>query len=153
MDGRTEPPSMQLVFRVAGFGCALPIDNLVEVCQEPGPDIEYEVAEAGPQGKGKYRHRGNLLTVYALAPALGLKERTPTANGEVVLILGGRAGFWGLVVDAVEGIFPAEEFSGFPLPKLLERETPLPFEGLLVWREELLHSYETLHLETFLRGA
>jgi chemotaxis signal transduction protein len=149
----TDPSSMQLVFRLAGIGFALPVDQLVEVCEVPISRMEYEVGETGARTRGRFNHRETLLTVFALAPALGLADRFRPEVGQVVLVLCGRAGFWGVVVDAIEGIFPAREFAPHPLPKLLERETPLPFERLLLWREEPLLGCEALLLEAFLREA
>lgn len=149
----TDLSSMQLVFRLAGIGFALPVDQLVEVCEVPTSRMEYAVGETGSRTRARFNHRETMLTVFALAPALGLAERFRPEEGQVVLVLCGRTGFWGVVVDAIEGIFPVREFVLHPLPKLLERETPLPFERLLLWREEPLLGCEALLLEAFLREA
>lgn len=147
----TETVSMKLVFRVGGVGFSLPIDDLVEIQEGLGAS-ESPVAESPVSQVGVLPFRGGTLPVFDLRPVLGLPLEPSGAEWPTVLVLCGREGMWGGVVDRVEGIFADSNFSFRPLPPLLQRQVPLPYDGLWLWREEPLHACSALALET-MRGA
>lgn len=125
----TDSADMQLVFRLAGVGFALPIDDLVEI------------REAGNFGEA-----GDAPERLDLAAGLGLEA---PVSGGALLVLCGEAGPWMTAVERIEGIFPAGDLRYLSMPPLLQRDVTLPFEVLALWRQEPLHVCRALQLERF----
>lgn len=134
----SEPGSMQLVFREGRMGFALPVEDLGEIREAPGSALDPASADPDRGLVGRLRWRDRELDVFDGRVAAGV----PATDGgaiQAVLVLCARAGCFGLTAQKVEGIFPAGEFRVSALPLLLQRERPLPYDHLLLWRRELLH--------------
>ena len=132
----TDSAEMHLVFRLAGIGFVLPIDDLVEIREATATEPS---AVAGAESG-----------VVALHGAFELVAADATAGAQVVLC--GHQKSWVLQVDGIDGIFPGGEFDHRPLPELLQRDRVLPCRHLALWRGELLHACRALQLEPFRGG-
>lgn len=128
---------MKLVFRLGGSGFSLPVDHLVEILQGAREWLDRSEADDAQGLLGHVAQRGGRMPVYSLGRRLGLE--TPSAQPDLsLLVLSGHNGHWGLPVDAVDGIYPAESFSYLPLPELLLAPLGHLYQGLDLWQGELL---------------
>lgn len=134
---RTALEQMKLVFRLADVGFSLPVDHLVEVCQEPVGRITPVTADSSSSLLGTLSHRQGELPVYDLGRQL-LSSAWAGSNEVTLLVLSGHAGPWAIPVDEVVGFFSADDFTPLqssPLLQFIPIVTGLRFER---WREELL---------------
>lgn len=145
-DGMMNSVRMKLVFRLGGIGFALPVQDLVEIREDPGGVLDLSASEPSTPVVGHLMHRGETIPIHDLREALGLSP-SPVAEGSIVLVLDGGTGAWAVTADRVEGIFPMEEFESRPLPLLLIRREPLPYTHLDLWRDEPLVLCEARRLE------
>ncbi len=128
---------MKLVFRIAEIGFALPVGDLVEIREGVGDWLDRSAADPDHCLVGTLPHRGEMIPVRDLQRGFCLAPGSPTAIGPV-LILAGRGGPWGALVDRVEGIFSDAEFSVQPLPWLLTNQHFLPYGRVAVRNGEPL---------------
>ena len=142
---------MQLVFRLGDYGFALPVDELAEIHQAGADEIDRKNTDLPAGCLGVLPWRDRRLEVYPLDGLLGLPVRE-VGDDTAILVVCGSEGYWGLACGRLEGLHPGRDFRSHALPELLERETPLPFERLLEWHDEILHGCSAVTLET-LRGS
>jgi len=128
---------MKLVFRLGGVGFSLPVDHLVEIRQGPAGWIDREAADTETGLLGHVHQLNGTLPVINLCRCIGLSD-SRLLDDLTLLVLPGRMGHLGVVVDVVEGFFPADEFAPLALPPLLEGRVPPAYGGFDMWRSELL---------------
>ncbi len=138
---------MKLVFRIAEIGFALPINDLVEIREGVGGWLDRSTADPALCLVGTLPHRGEMIAVRDLKRGFRLALESAEVAGPV-LILAGRGGPWGALVDRVEGIFSSAEFDVQPLPWLLTNQAPLPYDRVAVRNGEPLVLCEPGGLET-----
>ncbi len=138
---------MKLVFRLAEIGFALSVADLVEILEGTVSGLDRSAADPSRLVIGALAHRGDLIPVKDLRKRFGLREQ-PVVSDRPVLILSGEEGPWGIIVDRVEGIFPDAEFDARPLPPLFAAQPFLPFDRLVVRKDEPLVLCESTRLES-----
>lgn len=129
--------AMKLVFRLNGIGFSLPVDHLVEICEDDFVWQELADRSSGEPLLGRLAWRDGSLPVFDLRGRLGLPPDSPFSEVQKLLVLSGRPGPWGIMVDGVEGIFPEGDFSAHRLPLLLQH-ADLTYRQLDLWRTEPL---------------
>jgi len=125
---------MKLVFRLDTIGFSLPVNLLVEVVElDKKPRLSRKKdAPAYPQ----VEFRGEAIPVVDLSGGFGL----PAGKGEArsMLVMYGELGYWGGLVDVVEGIRPAAEFIERGLSPLFALGESTLYDKIDVWRGEPL---------------
>ncbi|BCR04399.1 hypothetical protein DESUT3_14680 [Desulfuromonas versatilis] len=128
---------LKLVFRISGIGFALPIGSLVEIREEVQGWLDR--SEAAPERGllGRLPHRGEMIPVRDLRMGFRLPQSEPQP-GELLLVLAKGVHRWGILADAIEGIFPDAEFRVHPLPWLLASQDSMPYGRVVVRKGEPL---------------
>ena len=130
---------MKLVFRLAGVGFSLPVNQLVEIVDlEKKPTVSRK-KDAPPLPQADFR--GELISVVNIANQLGLKA-APARDSLTMLVLHGELGSWGALVDSIEGIRPDIEFKELILSPLFSLGGAQLYDKIDVWREEPLIRWE-----------
>ncbi|PLX96063.1 MAG: hypothetical protein C0621_02675 [Desulfuromonas sp.] len=137
---------MHLVFRLYGIGFALPLSDLVEIRETPECPLDPSLAAPTEHILGVIQLRDEQLPLRDLRTLMRLPSRG--AEEPVTLILNGQEGAWGVRVDEVEGIFPAEQFTPRELPFLLDPTHKRPYTTLLLRHNEPLVSLESDRLDS-----
>ncbi|ALC15906.1 chemotaxis signal transduction protein [Desulfuromonas soudanensis] len=135
--------AMKLVFRIAGVGFSLPLENLIEVRE--GMD---GVGKIPPSASDRLELRGDFIPLRDLRRRLALPDFSAARGNLKALILAGSDGPWGILVDRVEGIFSLAEFKPKPLPLAFGGIESRPYDRLELWRDEPLVVCDVLRLET-----
>jgi len=137
----------RLVFRIAGVGFALSLEDLVEI-REAGPGV-LDRSAADPENGllGLLDYRDEAIHAVNVRQKVGLPA--PESFEVAYIVVNGTDGAWAMPVDKVEGIFPVEEFKVYEVPLLLRVNSELPYQTLQVWRSEPLVSCEPQTLERF----
>lgn len=136
-----------LVFRIAGVGFALSLEDLVEIREAGAGVLDRSAAdpEIGLLGLLSYRDEA----IHAVNVRQKLSLPPPDSFETAYVVLTGSDGVWAMPVDKVEGIFPAEDFRTCEVPLLLGMTGNLPYQTLKIWRSEPLVSFESLAMERF----
>ena len=123
------PVPMCLVFRLGGIGFALPVD------------VVEEVYTGGAGGEGDdpadLVYRGVRIPRFDLASRLSLPVLASSRAGAVLIVKSAEVPL-AVSVDKVEGVFPPALFEFHPVPPLLSLQANLPYQQLLIWRDQPL---------------
>jgi chemotaxis signal transduction protein len=146
-DRMTEMSDKRLVFRIAGVGFVLSLENLVEIRESGAGVLDRSAAdpEVGLLGLIEFRDEA----IHAINIRQKLDLPAPDDFEPAYVVVNGSDGAWAMPVDRIEGIFPAEEFSVIEVPLLLRMNAELPYQTLHVWKDEPLVSCEPMALESF----
>jgi purine-binding chemotaxis protein CheW len=130
---------MKLVFRLAGLGFSLPVNQLVEIVDlEKKPTVSRK-KDAPPLPQADFR--GDKISVVNVAEQLGLKA-SPAKGSLTMLVLHGELGSWGALVDSIEGIRPDGEFQELTLSPFFSLGGAQLYDKIDVWRDEPLIRWE-----------
>lgn len=141
---------LRLVFRLGGVGFALPISQLLEIVEEEAHPSPLDHTRTDDGQEYCFR-RGEAVSLYDLGRWLELPNQQD--RPAVVLILAGLDGPWGIRVDMVAGIHPADDFLVRTVPDWVVRRDRWPSLQLLIWHEELLVQIDPRELEMRWRAA
>jgi chemotaxis signal transduction protein len=137
----------RLVFRIAGVGFALSLEDLVEIREAGAGVLDRSAADPEMALLGLLDYRDEAIHAINIRQKIGLPA--PESFETAYVVVNGSEGVWAMPVDKVEGIFPAEEFRTLEVPLLLRINAELPYQSIQVWRSEPLVSCEPLALERF----
>lgn len=137
----------RLVFRIAGVGFALALEDLVEIREAGAGVLDRSAADPENGLLGLLDYRDEAIHAVNVRQKVGLSA--PESFEVAYIVVSGSDGVWAMPVDKVEGIFPVEEFKVYEVPLLLRVNSELPYQTLQVWRSEPLISCEPLMLERF----
>lgn len=137
----------RLVFRIAGVGFALALEDLVEIREAGAGVLDRSAADPENGLLGLLDYRDEAIHAVNVRQKVGLPA--PESFEVAYIVVSGSDGVWAMPVDKVEGIFPVEEFKVYEVPLLLRVNSELPYQTLQVWRSEPLISCEPLMLERF----
>lgn len=136
-----------LVFRIAGIGFALALENLVEIREAGAGVLDRSAADPEIALLGLLEYRDEAIHAINVRQKIGLPA--PESFEAAYLVVNGSDGIWAMPVDRVEGIFPAKEFRTCEVPLLLRMHGEMPYPSILLWRSEPLVTCEPLALEQF----
>lgn len=136
-----------LVFRIAGVGFALPLDELVEIKEAGAGVLDRTAADPENGLLGLLEYRDEAIHAVNVRQKLGLP--VPESFEAAYVVVNGEEGAWALPVDKIEGIFSAEQFTEHEVPLLLRMNAELPYRTLQVWRSEPMINFEPVLLERF----
>ena len=144
-DRITEMADKRLVFRIAGVGFVLSLEDLVEIREAEAGVLDRSAAdpEAGLLGLLAYRDEA----IHAINIRQRLDLPAPESFETAYIVVNGSDGVWAMPVDKVEGIFPAEDFIPHEVPLLLRMNGDLPYQALHLWRSEPMIGFEPLAME------
>jgi len=125
---------MKLVFRLEKIGFSLPVSLLVEVVELDQKPRVSRKKDASPYPQVEFR--GEAIPVVDLSGCFGLPASKSGTRS--MLVLYGELGFWGGVVDTVEGIRPAAEFAECGLSPLFALGEGTLYDKIDIWRSEPL---------------
>ena len=137
----------KLVFRIAGVGFALSLEDLVEIREAGAGVLDRSAADPEVGLLGLIEYRDEAIHAINVRQKLGLPS--PERFEAAYIVVNGSDGAWAMPVDKVEGIFPTDEFSVYEVPLLLRVNSELPYQTLLMWQAEPLISFEPLEMERF----
>ncbi len=137
----------RLVFRIAGVGFALSLEDLVEIREAGAGVLDRSAADPENGLLGLLDYRDEAIHAVNVRQKVGLPA--PESFEVAYIVVNGTDGVWAMPVDKVEGIFPVEEFKVYEVPLLLRVNSELPYQTLQVWRSEPLISCEPQTLERF----
>lgn len=140
--------SKRLVFRLAGIGFSLAIEDLLEIIEAGEGVLDQAAADADLGLLGLIAFRDEAIYLHDVPARFGLVAH---AASRLYLAVVGADGVWALPAEKIEGIFPAAEFRSLEVPSLLTA-APLPFSRLDLWRGEPLVGFEPLAVEQW-RGT
>lgn len=125
--------SLKLVARLSDVGLLFDIADLLEVVAVA--DAVWETSEPGCLGA--LRFRDTCLPVYDMRELLDWGDAASMEAGSV-LAFREDDHYWGVLVDEVSGIFPAEEFLFHDVPPMLMRKGMQSYQSLALWNGEPL---------------
>jgi len=137
----------RLVFRIAGVGFALSLEDLIEIREAGAGVLDRSAADPENGLLGLLDYRDEAIHAVNVRQKVGLPA--PESFEVAYIVVNGSDGAWAMPVDKVEGIFPVEEFKVYEVPLLLRVNSELPYQTLQVWRSEPLVSCEPQTLERF----
>ncbi len=137
----------RLVFRIAGIGFALSLEDLVEIREAGAGVLDRSAADPEAGLLGLLDFHDEAIHAINVRQRVGLPA--PERYEAAYVVVNGSDGAWAMPVDKVEGIFPAEEFRIYEVPLLLRMNAELPYQTLQIWRSEPLISCDPLALERF----
>lgn len=144
--------NMRLVFRLDGIGFCLPISHVVEIKDSQSIWLDDQAIEPRPGSLGQVPFRGGTIHLFDLRQIFELSPRKAVER-LTVLVLHGLEGYWGAVVDGIEGIFPDNEFAGHDLPSVLHSARNSFYRSVDLWHGEPLVSCDAGHLEDLWSGV
>jgi chemotaxis signal transduction protein len=137
----------RLVFRIAGVGFALSLEDLIEIREAGAGVLDRSAADPENGLLGLLDYRDEAIQAINVRQKVGLPA--PESFEVAYIVVNGTDGAWAMPVDKVEGIFPVDEFKVYEVPLLLRVNSELPYQTLQVWRSEPLVSCEPQTLERF----
>ena len=143
----TEISNKRLVFRIAGVGFAMSLEDLVEIREAGAGVLDRSAADPEVGLLGLLSYRDEAVHAINLRQRIGLPA--PESFETAYIVVNGSDSVWALPVDKVEGIFPTEEFTTHEVPLLLRMNGTLPYQVLQVWRSEPLINFEPLAFDRF----
>lgn len=141
----TEMADKRIVFRIAGVGFVLSLEDLVEIREAGAGVLDRSAADPEIGLLGLLSYRDQAIHAINVRQRIGLPA--PESYETAYVVVNGSDGVWAFPVDKVEGIFSVEEFEIYEVPLLLRMNGSLPYQTLQVWRSEPLVSFEPLALE------
>ncbi|PLY03868.1 MAG: hypothetical protein C0623_00525 [Desulfuromonas sp.] len=141
----TEVADKRLVFRIAGVGFVLSLEDLVEIREAGAGVLDRSAADPEIGLLGLLAYRDEAIHAINIRHRVGLP--VPEAYETAYIVVNGSDGAWAMPVDKIEGIFSAEEFVLHEVPLLLRMNGDLPYQSLHLWRSEPLIGFEPLAIE------
>ena len=141
----TEIADKRIVFRIAGVGFVLSLEDLVEIREAGAGVLDRSAADPEIGLLGLLSYRDEAIHAINVRQIIGLPA--PESYETAYVVVNGSDGVWSFPVDKVEGIFSVEEFEIYEVPLLLRMNSSLPYQTLQVWRSEPLVSFEPQALE------
>ena len=129
----------KLIFRLGKTGFLLPLDCLVEVCEQIAAAFEPAPADRQRGIIGALRFRQTQIPVIDPKLQLGIKGESGVVN-KTALIIKGAEGNWALLVDQVGELVSAEKLQPIEIPPLLRTAVAGSYSQVsLLQNEPLVH--------------